>query len=87
MANFNFVLKKYKIIKDFNGYRKGQIIAFSGADAEKYAENICSLKVAAPFQVKEQAKIQTKKVEEKPQEEVKEEAPKKVKRTYKRKTK
>ena len=78
-----FILKKYKIIKDFNGYKKGQVIAFSGADAEKYAENICSLKVAKPFATKEQAEIKTKDVEEVKQEE----APKKVKRTYKRKTK
>lgn len=43
-----FELKKYKIVKDFNGYQAGQIVAFNGADADKYADKICSLQVAKP---------------------------------------
>lgn len=44
-----FGLKKYKIVKDFNGYKVGQIVAFNGADADKYADKICSLHVAKPI--------------------------------------
>lgn len=44
-----FGLKKYKIVKDFNGYKAGQIVAFNGADADKYADKICSLHVAKPI--------------------------------------
>lgn len=35
-------LKKYKVVKDFNGYRAGITVAFNGADAEKYAAFIVS---------------------------------------------
>lgn len=81
----DFVLKRYKIVKDFNGYKKGQIVAFSGADADKYADKICSLKVAKPLDIKK-AEVETKQAPL-PAEEVKEvkEEVKKVKRTYKRK--
>lgn len=44
-----FELKKYKVVKDFGNYKKGEIIAFSGADADKYADKICSLQVARPI--------------------------------------
>lgn len=37
-----FELKKYIIKKSFNGYREGQIVAFNGADAEKYKAFIVS---------------------------------------------
>lgn len=43
-----FELKKYKIVKEFNGYRKGIVVSFNGADAEKYAEFITSTEKAAP---------------------------------------
>lgn len=42
------VLKKYKVVKEFNGYRKGLIVSFNGADAKKYAEFIVSTQKAAP---------------------------------------
>lgn len=45
-----FGLKKYKIVKDFNGYKAGQIVAFNGADADRYADKICSLQVAKPIE-------------------------------------
>ncbi len=45
----SFELKRYKIVKDFNGYKAGQIVAFNGADADKYADKICSLQVARPI--------------------------------------
>lgn len=41
-------LKKYKVLKEFNGYRKGLVVSFNGADAEKYAEFIVSTHKAAP---------------------------------------
>ena len=44
-----FELKKYKIVKDFNGYIAGQIVAFNGADAQRFADKICSLQVAKPI--------------------------------------
>lgn len=44
-----FELKKYKVVKDFGNYKKGEIIAFSGADADKFADKICSLHVAKPI--------------------------------------
>ena len=37
-----FGLKKYKVIKSFNGYREGMQVAFNGSDAEKYAAYIVS---------------------------------------------
>lgn len=38
-----FDLKKYKVVKAFNGYREGICVSFNGADAEKYANFIISL--------------------------------------------
>lgn len=35
-----FELKKYQIKKAFGTYREGQLVAFSGADAEKYKDFI-----------------------------------------------
>lgn len=46
-----FDLKKYKVVKSFNGYREGMTVAFNGADAEKYAEFIVSTKRVAPVVV------------------------------------
>ena len=43
-----FELKKYKIVKEFNGYRKGLVVSFNGKDAEKYAEFITSTEKATP---------------------------------------
>lgn len=58
-----FELKKYKIVKNFNGYIVGQVVAFSGADANKYADKICSLAVAKPIlEVKEEVKQDIKEV-------------------------
>lgn len=37
-----FELKKYKVIKAFNGYRVGTTIAFNGADAKRYEAYIVS---------------------------------------------
>lgn len=41
-------LKKYKVVTPFNGYRKGLVVSFNGADAEKYAAYIVSTQKAAP---------------------------------------
>ena len=76
-----FGLKKYKIVKDFCNYKKGQIVAFNGADAERFAKNISvlePLKVVNTFDTRA-----TEKVEE-VKEEVKEQS---KKRTYRRRTK
>ena len=76
-----FGLKKYKVLKDFCNYKKGQIVAFNGADAERFAKNICALeplKVVNTFDTKAAEKVEEAK------EEVKEQ-PKK--RTYRRRTK
>lgn len=76
-----FGLKKYKVLKDFCNYKKGQIVAFNGADAERFAKHICvlePLKVVNTFDTKSAEKVEEVK------EEVKEQ-PKK--RTYKRRTK
>ena len=44
-----FDLKKYKIVQEFNGYRKGIVVSFNGKDAEKYKDFIVSAEaVAAP---------------------------------------
>lgn len=44
-----FDLKKYKIVHEFNGYRKGIVVSFNGKDAEKYKDFIVSAEaVAAP---------------------------------------
>lgn len=76
-----FGLKKYKVLKDFCNYKKGQIVAFNGADAERFAKNISvlePLKVINTFDTKAIEKVEEVK------EEVKEQ-PKK--RTYRRRTK
>ena len=50
-------LKKYKVVKPFNGYQVGVRVAFSGTDAEKYAKYIVSCdKVVAVAPVVEQVK-------------------------------
>ena len=43
-----FELKKYKVVVPFNGYRKGIVVSFNGADAERYADFIVSTAKAAP---------------------------------------
>lgn len=44
-----FELKKYKVVSEFNGYRKGIVVSFNGKDAEKYKDFIVSAEaVAAP---------------------------------------
>lgn len=49
-----FELKKYQIKKAFGTYRVGQLVAFSGSDAEKYANFIvCHEKVATPVVAEE----------------------------------
>lgn len=56
-------LKKYKVVKSFNGYREGITVAFNGADAEKYAQYIVSAnahKIAQVVaEIKEQPKAET----------------------------
>lgn len=56
-------LKKYKVVKAFNGYREGITVAFNGKDAEKYAQYIVSANAPkiAPVvaEVKEQAEVET----------------------------
>lgn len=80
--NMDFDLKKYRVVKNFGNYRAGEIVAFNGADAEKYADKLCDLTVIKPIvkETKEQTVIETKAA---PVEEVKE--VKKVKRTRKAK--
>lgn len=36
----DFSLKKYKITNAFGPYKKGEIVAFHGMDAEAYAKNL-----------------------------------------------
>ena len=64
-------LKKYKVVKSFNGYREGITVAFNGADAQKYADFIVSAnarkiapvveKVVDEVKVQEQAETPVKK--------------------------
>lgn len=59
-------LKKYKVVTPFNGYRKGLIVSFNGADAERYAAFIVSTAKAAPIApapvvVEEKAETETPK--------------------------
>lgn len=58
-------LKRYKVVKEFNGYRKGICVAFSGADAEKYAAYIVSMEKAQPVVVEEKQAPVVEKVAEK----------------------
>lgn len=51
-----FKLKKYKVVKAFNGYREGICVSFNGADAEKYAEFIVSLEKPTVAPVVEEVK-------------------------------
>lgn len=44
-------LKKFKVVTAFNGYRKGLIVSFNGADAERYAAYITSTEKAKPVEV------------------------------------
>lgn len=46
-----FDLKKYKVVQEFNGYRKGLVVSFNGKDAEKYKDFIVSAEVVAPVAV------------------------------------
>lgn len=69
-----FGLKKYKVIKSFNGYQVGALVGFNGADAEKYAKFIEGTEKVAPVEIKAAPVV-----------EVKEEQPKK--RKYVRKGK
>lgn len=44
-----FELKKYKIVKSFNGYPVGITVAFNSADAKRYANFVVAKEqVAAP---------------------------------------
>ena len=43
---FEFGLKKYKIVKSFGCYQAGQLVAFNGADAERFKDFICADKQA-----------------------------------------
>ena len=56
-----FDLKKYKVLKEFNGYRAGITVAFNGADAQKYAQFIAPVAKVAPV-----APVIEEKQEEKP---------------------
>ena len=50
-------------LKDFCNYKKGQIVAFNGADAERFAKNISGLeplKVVNTFDTKEIKKVEEK---------------------------
>lgn len=62
-----FDLKKYKIVQEFNGYRKGIVVSFNGKDAEKYKDFIVSAEavaapVIAPVVVEAPAKKVTRRV-------------------------
>lgn len=52
-----FELKKYKVVVPFNGYRKGLIVSFNGADAERYAQFIVSTAKAAPVVVEKPVEV------------------------------
>lgn len=61
-----FDLKKYKVVKAFNGYREGICVSFNGADAEKYGKYIVSLdkpviEKVAPVEVVAPVEEKTKK--------------------------
>ncbi len=57
-----FDLKKYQVKKSFAGYQPGALVAFNGADAERFKDFIvCVEKKAAPVveEVKEEKKVKT----------------------------
>lgn len=52
-----FELKKYQVKKAFAGYRQGALVAFNGADAEKYKDFIvCVEKQVQEVQEEKQVK-------------------------------
>ena len=55
-----FDLKKYKIVKSFNGYQIGALVAFNGADASKYAKYIESAEKITPIETKTAPVIEVK---------------------------
>lgn len=62
-----FDLKKYKVVKAFNGYREGICVSFNGADAERYKDFIVGLekpvvKQVAPVVVEQPVKKTIKRV-------------------------
>lgn len=56
-----FELKKYQIKKAFGTYRAGQIVAFNGADAEKFKGFICDCEKAEEKEAKAPAVKKIKK--------------------------
>ncbi len=55
-----FELKKYQVKKAFAGYQPGALVAFNGADAEKYKDFIvCVEEKAAPVAETEEKKVKT----------------------------
>lgn len=55
-----FELKKYKIVKSFNGYQVGALVGFNGADAEKYAHFIEGTEKVAPVEIKATPVVEVK---------------------------
>lgn len=51
---YMFELKKYKVVKTFNGYPEGITVAFNGSDALKYKDFIVAKEnIVAPVVVEE----------------------------------
>lgn len=54
-----FVLKKYKVKKSFAGYQPGALVAFNGADAERFKDFIVCVEKEVKAEVKEEKKVKT----------------------------
>lgn len=54
-----FDLKKYQVKKSFAGYQPGALVAFNGADAERFKDFIVCVEKDVKAEVKEEKKVKT----------------------------
>lgn len=54
-----FDLKKYQVKKSFAGYKPGALVAFNGADAERFKDFIVCVEKEVKAEVKEEKKVKT----------------------------
>ena len=54
-----FDLKKYQVKKSFAGYQPGALVAFNGADAERFKDFIVCVEEEVKSEVKEEKKVKT----------------------------
>ena len=54
-----FDLKKYQVKKSFAGYQPGALVAFNGADAERFKDFIVCVEKEVKTEAKEEKKVKT----------------------------